>query len=244
MNKTPILTAGDDGVFEPSSNAVATACGVQSVVYSEAASAEHAARDKWVKAAKTSVKAGVKLVMLVKGTEKAPNAQYDAQVVEVIRTAIITGVSVSKKGMKFSTALPGSTGAEMVSGKMHTWTVADLLSLTRDQLRDIDDDVLKTQRRTFMQLVDGPMMSRLRGHIDRLENPDKARNARTEKTAEKAAAEPNGPLLDRMAVMLAEFNANVLTLKDDAGKTLPGVIAAQEAGLTMAACIGQMRKTK
>ena len=225
-------------------NPIAAACGAQASAFSDAASAEHQARDKWVKAAKVSVKAGVKLVMLAKGTEKAPNALYDAQVVEVIRTAIITGVSASKKSMKFSAPLPSTAGADIVSGKMHSWTVADLLSLTREQLRDIDDDVLKTQRRTFMQLVDGPMMSRLRGHIDKLENPDKVRNARTEKTADKAAAPNDGPLLDRMAAMLAEFNANVLTLKDELGKTLPGVIAAHEAGLTMAACIGQMRKTK
>ena len=223
-------------------NPIAAACGAQSAVFVDAASAEHQARDRWAKAAKAAVKAGVKLVMLVKGTEKAPNPLFDPQVVEVIRTAIIAGVSASKKSMKFSTALPGAAGAEIVGGKMHPWTVADLLSLTRDQLREIEDDVLKTQRRTFMMLVDGPMMSRLRGHIDKLENPDKARNARTEKTAEKTAAPNDGPLLDRMAALLAEFNANVLVLKDDNGKTLPGVIEAHEAGLAMAACIGQMRK--
>lgn len=222
-------------------NPIAAACGAQAAVFSDAASAEHAARDRWVKAAKAGVKAGVKLVMLTKGTEKAPNPEYDAQVVEVIRTAIITGVSASKKGMKFSTALPSSTGAEMVSGKMHTWTVADLLSLTRDQLRDIDDDVLKTQRRTFMQLVDGPMMSRLRGHIDKLENPDKAHNARTEKTADKAAAEPNAPLLQRGKDMLNELAAGLLALKRDDGTTMDGVIQAHEAVLEALARLGQVK---
>jgi len=222
-------------------NPIATACGAQSAVFADAASAEHQARDRWAKAAKVAVKAGVKLVMLTKGTEKAPNPYYDAQVVEVIRTAIVAGVSASKRGMKFSTALPGASGAEVISGKMHSWTVADLLSLTRDQLRDIEDDVLKTQRRTFMQLIDGPMMARLRGHIDKLENPDKARNARTEKTAEKTAAAPDGPLLDRMTAMLQEFNASVLALKDANGKTLVGVIQAQEAGLELLARIGQLK---
>ena len=222
-------------------NPVAAACGAQASAFSDAASAEHQARDKWVKAAKVSVKAGVKLVMLIKGTEKAPNAHYDAQVVEVIRTAIITGVSASKKGMKFSTALPGSTGADMVSGKMHTWTVADLLSLTRDQLREIDDDVLKTQRRTFMQLVDGPMMSRLRGHIDKLENPDKARNARTEKTAEKAAAELNAPLLQRGKDVLNELAAGLLLMKRDDGTKMDGIIQAHDAVLEALARVGQVK---
>ena len=222
-------------------NPIAAACGAQAAVFSDAASAEHQARDRWVKAAKVSVKAGVKLVMLIKGTEKAPNAHYDAQVVEVIRTAIITGVSASKKGMKFSTALPGSTGADMVSGKMHTWTVADLLSLTRDQLREIDDDVLKTQRRTFMQLVDGPMMSRLRGHIDKLENPDKARNARTEKTAEKAAAELNAPLLQRGKDVLNELAAGLLLMKRDDGTKMDGIIQAHDAVLEALARVGQVK---
>jgi hypothetical protein len=222
-------------------NPIAAACGAQAAVFSDAASAEHQARDRWVKAAKVSVKAGVKLAMLVKGTEKAPNPQYDAQVVEVIRAAIVAGVSASKKSMKFSSPLPGSTGADMVSGKMHAWTVADLLALTRDQLRDIEDDVLKTQRRTFMQLVDGPMMSRLRGHIDKIENPDKARGTKGEKTADKAAAPNDGPLLDRMAALLQEFNASVLALKDANGKTLAGVIQAQEAGLELLARIGQLK---
>lgn len=222
-------------------NPIAAACGAQASAFSDAASAEHAARDKWVKAAKVSVKAGVKLVMLVKGTEKAPNALYDAQVVEVIRTAIITGVSASKKGMKFSTALPGSTGADMVSGKMHTWTVADLLGLTRDHLREIDDDVLKTQRRTFMQLVDGPMMSRLRGHIDKLENPDKARNARTEKTADKAAAEPNAPLLQRGKDVLNELAAGLLAMKRDDGTKMDGIIQAHDAVLEALARLGQVK---
>ena len=222
-------------------NPIAAACGAQASAFSDAASAEHQARDKWVKAAKVSVKAGVKLVMLAKGTEKAPNALYDAQVVEVIRTAIITGVSASKKGMKFSTALPGSTGADMVSGKMHTWTVADLLDLTRDQLREIDDDVLKTQRRTFMQLVDGPMMSRLRGHIDKLENPDKARNARTEKTADKAAAELNAPLLQRGKDVLNELSAGLLLMKRDDGTKMDGIIQAHDAVLEALARLGQVK---
>ena len=92
-----------------------------------------------------------------------------------------------------------------------------------------------------MQLIDGPMMARLRGHIDKLENPDKVRGAKSEKTADKAAAPNDGPLLDRMTAMLQEFNANVLTLKDDNGRTLAGVIAAQEAGLELLARIGQLK---
>jgi hypothetical protein len=220
-------------------NPVAAACGAQSAVFIDAASAEHAARDKWVKAAKVAVKAGVVVAMLVKGTEKAPNPQYDKDVVEVLRSAIINGVSASKKGMKFSTPLPGATGADIVSGKMHTWTVNDLLALTTAQLRDIDDDVLKTQRRTFMQLVDGPMMSRLKGHIDKIENPDKARGTKGKNEAAKPAAD--APLLDRAKAMLVELTANLLTMKRPDGVTMDGVVQAHEAACEALARLGQVK---
>ena len=220
-------------------NPVAAACGAQSAVFIDAASAEHAARDKWVKAAKVAVKAGVIVAMLVKGTEKAPNPQYDKDVVEVLRSAIINGVSASKKGMKFSTPLPGAAGADIVSGKMHTWTVNDLLALTTAQLRDIDDDVLKTQRRTFMQLVDGPMMSRLKGHIDKIENPDKARGTKEKNEGAKPAAD--APLLDRGMAMLNELSAKLLTLKRPDGTTMSGVVQAHESVLESLARLGQVK---
>lgn len=220
-------------------NPVAAACGAQAAVFIDAASAEHAARDKWVKAAKAAVKAGVTLAMLVKGTEKAPNPQYDKDVVEVLRTAIINGVSASKKGMKFSTPLPSAAGADIVSGKMHSWTVNDLLALTTAQLRDIDDDVLKTQRRTFMQLVDGPMMSRLKGHIDKIENPDKARGKKEKNEGATPAAD--APLLERAKAMLAELTAGLLALKRPDGVGMDGLVQAHDAACELAARLGQIK---
>ena len=220
-------------------NPVAAACGAQSAVFIDAASAEHAARDKWVKAAKVAVKAGVVVAMLVKGTEKAPNPQYDKDVVEVLRSAIINGVSASKKGMKFSSPLPGAAGADIVSGKMHVWTVNDLLALSTAQLRDIDDDVLKTQRRTFMQLVDGPMMSRLKGHIDKIENPDKARGTKEKNEGAKPAAD--APLLERAKALLVELTAGLLTMKRPDGVTMDGVVQAHEAACEALARLGQVK---
>jgi hypothetical protein len=239
MTKTPILTAGDDGVFEPSSNAVVIACRAGAAVFIDAASAEHAARDKWVKAAKVAVKAGVTVAMLIKGTEKAPNPQFDKDVVAVLRSAIVNGVSASKKGMKFSTPLPGAAGADIVSGKMFSWTVNDLLALTTAQLRDIDDDVLKTQRRTFMQLVDGPMMSRLKGHIDKIENPDKARG--TKEKNESAKPAPDAPLLDRAKALVNELTAALLTMKRPDGTGMDGLIQAHDAACELAARLGQIK---
>ncbi len=238
MSKIPVLTVGDDGVFEPASNAVAVACRRNAAVYIDAASAEHQARDRWVKAAKVAVKDGVTIAMLVKGTEKAPNPHYDADVVAALRENIVSGVSASKKGMKFSSPLPGAAGADIVSGRMHTWTVNDLLALTTAQLRDIDDDVLKTQRRTFMQLVDGPMMSRLRGHIDKIENPDKARGKKENDAAKPPA---DAPLLDRAKAMLAELTANLLALKRPDGVGMDGLVAAHDAACELLARLGQVK---
>lgn len=220
-------------------NPIAAACGAQSAVFVDAASAEHQARDRWVKAAKVAIKAGVTVAMLTKGTEKAPNPQYDKDVVAVLRGCIVNGVSASKKGMKFSSALPGAAGADIVSGKMHIWTVNDLMALTTAQLRDIDDDVLKTQRRAFMQLIDGPMMSRLKGHIDKIENPEKLRG--TKGKNETAAPVPDAPLLDRAKALCQELTANLLALKRPDGVGMDGLVKAHDAACELAARLGQIK---
>jgi hypothetical protein len=205
-----------------------------------ASSAETVSRDKWLVASKATCKAGVTVAMLTKGTEKAPNVEYDADVYATIREFIIIGISASKKAQKFESARAGESGAEALKGS-HMWTVAQIVALTREELRDIDDDQLKMARRSYMQLIDGTMMGRLRGYMDRIENPEKARKARAEKNG-KAAPEASGHLLDRMTTLLSEFNASVLALKNAAGVTLTGVIEAQNAGLELAARIGQIKR--
>ena len=90
-----------------------------------------------------------------------------------------------------------------------------------------------------MQLVDGPMLSRLRGHIDKIENPDKPRNAKTEK--DKAAAESNAPLLQRGKDVLNELVAGLLSMKRDDGTAMSGVIEAHEAIIEALARLGQVK---
>lgn len=160
-------------------------------VVADAASAEHQARDKWVKAAKQLHKAGVVVEMLVKGTKESPNDQHDATVCATLRDMVIAGVSASKKSVKFSTPHPGADGADSMGKQAYPWTVAELLALTKDQLRSIDDDVLKNVRRTYMMLVDGPMMSRIRVHLDKIQNPDKVREPKGKK-AETTAVTGEG----------------------------------------------------
>lgn len=158
-------------------------------IVADAASAEHTARDRWVKAAKALNKVGVTVAMLVKGTDAKPNPQHNQTVCLSIREMIISGVSASKKSVKFSTPHPGADGADSVGKSSYPWTIAELLALNKDQLRSIDDDILKTQRRQYMMLIDGTMMSRVRQHLDRIENPDKAREAKAAKTADAPATE-------------------------------------------------------
>lgn len=154
---------------------------------SDAAGAEHAARDKWLRAGKALAKAGVTSAMLVRSTEKNPNPQYDEDVLTQVRTFIVQGVSVAKKTMSFDTVVPGSVSAETPKGSAR-WTVAQLLGLTRDQLKDIDDDVLKAQRRVYMQLIDGPMLSRIRQYIDVANGVEKPHGAKTDKADKVAEA--------------------------------------------------------
>ena len=155
----------------------------------DAASSEHTTIEKWVKVGKLLYKLGVRVEHLVKGTKEEPNPAYSADVQATLRRMVITGVSASKKTVKFSTPHPGAEGADSMEKTSYPWTIAQLLALTTDQLRAIDDDVLKAVRRRYMMLVDGPMMSRIRNHIDKVQNPDKVRDAKTaSKTAKKTDA--------------------------------------------------------
>ena len=138
--------------------------------------------------------------------------------------------------MKFSTRKLTGTGDEQVKGD-YMWTVADLLALTRDQLRDIDDDILKTQRRVFMQLIDGTMMGRIRAYVDQQQNPEKKRGV---KAKAKAAAANDGALWDRALALMTEVNATCLQWKTPRGDTAKGVIELQNAGLEFVARLGQV----
>jgi hypothetical protein len=196
---------------------------------SDAAAAEHGARDKWSRAGKALAKAGIVSGMLIKSTEKNPNELWNEGVFDQVRGFIIQGVSASKKGMAFQSIVPGSVSETSPKGS-NRWTVADLLGLTRDQLRDIDDDVLKTQRRTYMQLIDGPMMSRVRQYIDTANGVEKTREKK-EKTDDKTAGS------DDPIVLIQGLLARKTKMVDVAD-----VDRFEDAGLTMIALMRKMRK--
>jgi hypothetical protein len=201
---------------------------VAAAALSDAASAEHTARDRWVKAGKALAKSGMTSIMLVKATEKHPNDAFNADALEAVRAAVIQGVSASKKSMQFATAIPGSVNAENVKGQTK-WTVADLLGLRTEQLREIDDDVLKTQRRVFMQLIDGPMLSRVRDYIDRANGVEKKKEKKTETETKTESADP---------IVVIQGYINAATKMVD----VADVDRFQNAGLEMIALIRKMRK--
>lgn len=208
-------------------------------VVSGAASAESSARDKWATAARAAYKAGVSVLMLVKGSKTEPNEQFDPVVFETLRQYIIAGVSASKKPQAYDSVRPDASGDDALGKVGKTWSFAQIVNLNKEQLRAIDDDKLRTQRRVSIQLVDGTMLGRLRGYLDRIENPEREKVGKTAK--KMAANDADAPFMERLVAMLHQFNAEVLMMKGANGQTLSGVIQAQEAGLELLARIGQMK---
>lgn len=204
-------------------------------VVSDAASAEAGARDRWVKAGAALAKLGIVSAHLVKATEKKPNELFDADALAQVRGFIVQGVSASKKTLKFSAPHPGAEGVESTGKTSYPWTVAQLLALTPEQLRAIEDDVLKTQRRAYMQLVDGPMISRVRVYVDRA-NGVKVEKA--EKTAKDAGSTTEDPGL---VVKVRDFLHRVQGGKVDALPSGPTREATLEAGLAFLACLESVK---
>jgi hypothetical protein len=196
---------------------------------SDAASAEHTAKDKWLRAGKALAKMGIVSEMLVRPTESKPNDTFNESVYDQVRGFIIQGISASKKGMTFLTVLPGSISADNPKGSTK-WTVADLLGLSRESLREIDDDVLKTQRREYMQAVDGPYINRIRQYIDRGNGIEKKREPKVSKT--DAPAESNDPIVIIQGII--NKATQIVDVAD--------VDRLQNAGLEMIALIRKHRK--
>lgn len=187
-------------------SAVALAVGSHGAVISDAVSNEVKVRDKWLALGKTLYADGVRVAMLVPSTEKHPNESADAGLIETIERFVIAGLSASKKGLKFDTQNPRATGKAQMKGQS-VWSIADLLSLSRDELRTIDDETLKNARRYWQQQC-GSMMGKIKGYVDRFENPEKARAEKAEKAAAKADAPTVTRSIEGYVACLNEMLAN------------------------------------
>jgi hypothetical protein len=187
---------------------VAQTVGTHGDVIAAAVSSEVKARDKWLVLGKTLYEDGVRVAMLVPDTEKHPNPENDPGLCATIEGFIIAGLSASKRTLKFDSPNPRAAGAAQTGKGPHAWTIGDLLSLTREELRLIDDETLKASRRYWQQYL-GAMFSKVRTYVDRFENPDKSRAAKAEKKAEKAQAEAAMPITaEGFLVALRTMNAN------------------------------------
>jgi hypothetical protein len=249
MAKTPLnLSAVNVAItnIRMDSNKIGVATPTVLAAVSSAASMQTKANGKWIHAATVAFKAGITVAMITEGTEAEPNPQFSQDVYDKLWDATMLGVSAGKGELKFSEPNPFATGAEQLGTakkkEFHRWTVAQVLALDKAALRLVTDPIFRKMRKEFQANV-GTMMNQLRRYVDRLENPDKERAAKPEKN-KKSAAEKDLPMLDKMAALLQDFNAQVLALKDTEGKTLPNVLEMHEAGLHLAALIGQNRKTK
>lgn len=198
--------------LSPVASAVIESCG--SVVAS-AVNAENTARDRWAKAGKALYKAGVRVEALTKGTQDEPNPAQDDSLIGTIERMIVEALSASVKPMKFDSG---------------TYTVGELVGLSREALRDADDKVLSQTRRYWQQQI-GSIFGLVRRYVDRVQNPDKVRGAKGGKKTEQKT-EPADPI-----VMIQDLINNATKIVDVAD-----VDRFQNAGLEMIACMRKMRK--
>ena len=192
-------------------SAIAAAVNEHGAAISDAVSNEIRVRDKWLTLGKTLYADGVRVAMLVPSTDKNPNDKADQSLIETITRYVVVGLSASKKGLKFDTPNPYAAGKTQTAKGPHMWTIADMLSLTRDELRAIDDETLKAARRYWTMQV-GSMFGKVRNYVDRQENPDKHRAEKEEKAKEeKAKTEaPNIPrTIAGFMFALNDMNANI-----------------------------------
>jgi hypothetical protein len=192
--------------------AVAEQCGT---VVASAVNAENTARDRWSKAGKALYKAGARVEALTKGTKDEPNPSQDDSLIETIEKMITEALSASVKPMKFSGG---------------TYTVGELLGMTREALREADDKVLSQTRKYWQQQV-GSIFGLVRRYVDRVQNPDKARAKGAGKKAD-APAESTDPIVIIQGII--NKATQIVDVAD--------VDRLQNAGLEMIALIRKHRK--
>jgi hypothetical protein len=168
--------------------AVAEQCGT---TLASAVNAENTARDRWAKAGKSLYKAGARVEALTKGTKDEPNPAQDDSLIATIERMITEALSASVKPMKFTNG---------------TYTVGELVGMSREALRDADDKVLSQTRKYWQQQV-GSIFGLVRRYVDRVQNPDKVRTKKGR--AEEKPVESTDPV-----VILQGFAANKTKLVD------------------------------
>lgn len=199
--------------LSPIATAVSETCGT---VVAAAVNAENAARDKWSKAGKALFKAGVRVEALTRGTKDEPNPAQDDSLIQTVERMIVDALTACVKPMKFGT---------------ESFTVGALLALTREELRDLDNAVLSQTRRYWQQQV-GSLFNLVRRYVDRVQNPDKARD----KAKAKAKAEAT---MSTDPIVVIQGWINEATKMVD----VTDVARFQDAGHEMIACLRRVKKS-
>ena len=167
---------------------------------------------------------------------------------ESLRQAILMGISVNRPKAVYGIPRPNASGADVLAKKpaAFTWSAYEVANCTTAYLVGKQDDTFRDLRNKYNNWAGGTYMGRLRGYLDDLEFPDRKREARATKAAEKeaaaaAAVEPNAPLLQRGKATLNELVATLLTMKRPDGTTMSGVVEAHAACCESLARLGQVK---
>lgn len=192
--------------------AVVEQCGT---VVASAVNAENTARDRWAKAGKALYKAGARVEALTKGTKEEPNPGQDDSLIETIEKMITEALSASVKPMKFGGG---------------TYTVGELLNMTREALREADDKVLSQTRKYWQQQV-GSIFGLVRRYVERVQNPDRVRGKKEKKADDKVAGSED-------PIVTIQGWINTATKMVD----IVDVDRFKDAGLEMIALLRKVRK--
>jgi hypothetical protein len=176
--------------------------------------------NKWKRAGTLAAKDGVTSDMLIKSTEKHPNETFNPEIYETIFQSIVLGVSARVKTL----TLP--------SGK---YTVAEMIALKDQNLKDIDDPVMKTMRREYLQQAQGRYMNLIRFYIDRHLGVERKKEPKTKQENEGKNGELTIPNDDKIWIQFLEsIRANV-----PGRKSWPAddIVAVQDSATRMIALI-------
>jgi hypothetical protein len=192
--------------------AVAEHCGNDIVA---AVTAQNSADGKWERAARSLYKQGARVEMLKR---KPRGPEFDESLETVVEAFIVQAMTAGSKTFKFA------AGA---------FTFAQILDLDRHQLREIDDKVVSATKVDCIRTVASRYGLIVR-HLDKFQNPIKARE---ERDAAKAAKEEKEESVDPIVTIQGWINQATKMVD------VTDVSRFQDAGHEMIACLRRIRKS-
>jgi hypothetical protein len=192
--------------------AVAEYCGNDIVA---AVTAQNSADGKWERAARSLYKQGARVEMLKR---KPRGPEFDESLETVVEAFIVQAMTAGSKTFKFSAG---------------SFTFAQILDLDRHQLRELDDKVISATKVDCIRTVASRYGLIVR-HLDKFQNPIKARE---ERDAAKAAKEEKEESVDPIVTIQGWINQATKMVD------VTDVSRFQDAGHEMIACLRRIRKS-